>query len=212
MGQSSVKSSFGKYPNKNGLEKFIRDKHVANNINPWKQLIHAQHNTQSQALKIFIHILTPTLLVVGLLGSLFALYYAINETDKYGLQSILVDTTVSPTTLPAGSSNYQISASETKKLQIYSLRGGEWGRNQNITLTLPHANLMETNSVIYVRNAGIEILTSTNSVNPATPVVTVISGTQGSINLNARQNYTFINSASLNGGSKWYNALLMDGV
>lgn len=211
MGQTQ--SVFGNKPNFKGLEKYVLERHVSNSIKPWKELLHAQKHIPGQGLKIFIAILGPMILIIGLICSFTALYLSTNATRGYGLQNILVDSTISSGDIPLGSEKYQVDASSTAKVQLFSLRAGEWGRNDIITLTLPNANLMkEDGSVIYVRNTSIETITSDNQVSLTIPNIKVTAGSQGIITIPARQNYNFINSNDLNGVPKWYPALLMDGV
>lgn len=208
MGQTQ--SVYGNKPNIAGIQKYIREKHIANSIAPWKELLHEQKHVPNQILKVIVHLLGPFLLIIGLISSFVALYLSVNRSKSYGLQNILVDSIDNP--IPASSSKYNVSASQTSKKQIYSLRGGEYGRSQNIILTLPSATLTDEGTIIYVRNTGIETITASNTINTQTPDVTVIPGTQTSLTLQSRKNINLICSSELNGVKKWYPALLPDGA
>jgi len=201
---------YGLHPSPKGALNFARDSAIARALPYYKQLLKEEHRGPGHKVAYLIRLLSPMLLLTGLVLAFLAFFIGLSSSTAYGLQSVLIDSTDRMVT---DRSKYIFEASSAPLSQTWSMRAGEWGRAHSIQLGLPLAESMKKDAIVIVRNTSTETYDATNTpptINGYVPSMQVLG--PATINLGTRESTAFIAAPDSKGVQRWYPALLMSGA
>ena len=212
-------------PNNKGAINYARNLHISNELPTIKSTLYFDRHGSKAYGAIFIRILGPLCIILGLIFSALALKDSILLTAAFGTQSRLVDAQVPPPGVTiAGFSpgitdqnQYNFVASSHPNIQQWNIRAGQWGQRFDTSLLLPNATQVPENAMVFVKNTNAEWKDELNQwqgpnknliVQPTNQNETLLN----TISLSPFQDKVFIAAKDLDGIQKWYPALLMDGA
>ena len=174
----------------------------------------------SRRITLFINVLGPILLILGLVVGGYALYLASYAANGYGPQFVLKDGDSGPSYVAPPLPTVMATASRSAAIQNYTLRVGQSSCNSEATcvlpqLVLPDALLMTVGTIVTVRNGSIDTESTTHDVNNVSYIsppqkVWVQIGSSGNdyIARGDMKSYVVLD----NGGPQWFHAgLPMEG-
>lgn len=207
--------SYGTRPNLPGALKYAHDASVASALPFYKQILKAESRPlYSRKGVTFLRVLPPVFVLIAICLAGYAFYRALIESTPFGQQSVLIDASNGYEKTPAGDPAYYLRASTVPIMQQWSIRQGQYGREQEAEFTIPDAQSMQDGAVIYVRNTSIDVPETADEASdkyyPARNCKIMSPGLPLFV-LKAKNSIAYI-AAESNGVKRWYNALPFDGI